>query len=204
MEKIGQDRAGTWPAWKYWVGVGNLLLNSGHGRKSCPDVWTGYGCRKKVGEISCQHLRIMIPQGIKGVHLQIYHNRNDRSYQELWRVCDFYCLQTSKLACHSFMGVGRRHEIPGQRQRTLLWHSKQHDFRFALVPLFPESREGNAERRKFSFWWHIWYINLKMLGLISLGIFLLCEIKKKSYCVSLLNWVSFKLKPRFTRHDQLD
>lgn len=34
-------------------------------------------------------------------------------------------LQTNKFTNHSFIDAGRRHKIPGQRQRTLLQHSRQ-------------------------------------------------------------------------------
>lgn len=34
-------------------------------------------------------------------------------------------LQSNKLACHSFMGAGRKHETPGSGQRTLLLTAQQ-------------------------------------------------------------------------------
>ena len=91
-----------------------MWLDLGHRRKSCPVVWAWHGCREEVVEASCQHQSIMIPQGIN-----IHGTGTLRVSQTVKGLRFLPFLQTNKLACRSFMDVGRRHETLSQKQRTL-------------------------------------------------------------------------------------
>lgn len=57
-------------------------------------------------------------------------------------------LQSNKLACHSFMNVGRKHETPGSETKALITHSTARSVNTqacVLVSLAPIICGGNMD-----------------------------------------------------------
>lgn len=75
------------------------------------------------------------------------------------------CLQANKLACYCFMDTGRRHETLGQKQRTLLQQSNQHEF---LIGLGFSTTPSKSHRVKvdaiYTHRWFVWHLGNKYLG----------------------------------------
>ena len=72
--------------------------------------------------------------------------------QKLWRSW-YFTLVKKKIACHSFMDVGRRHKFPGSEIKDVILMAQQAAKASDYLYQFPKPKfpNGNEERAK----WHL-------------------------------------------------